>query len=163
MRKAVGVLVLLGLLAVGAFVFRGRLFPDNTPELDPKVLTDESEQDVVGQFKIDIPEGADRAYLSPVNRSDGVGVVVKSNNTITILADLPDPPAGHSYQAWLERGREGDAEHEVVSLGRLSVAKGGWLLEVDRGVEGFDRFLVTLEARFDATPEARVLEGKSSF
>ena len=65
-----------------------------------------------------------------------------------------DPEAGFFYNAWLEK------DGNVVSLGKLQAAKGGWLLEYDNiQYSDYKNIIISLEKVNDNKLEKRILEG----
>lgn len=117
------------------------------------------EEKIEGVFNIEIPEDAEKAQLEDVTGGDASGIATRSYEdgrfTHVVLADLPDPEVGSFYEAWLVRG------NNFVSTGKLRIAKGGYLLEFESGVDysDFDEVVVTLETVEDRNPEQYILEG----
>jgi len=74
---------------------------------------------------------------------------------LTILAGLPDPKTGYFYQGWIVNGTT------YLSLGKLRVAKGGYLVDFrsTTNYSNIKNVVVTLEKVFNNTPETRILEG----
>lgn len=76
----------------------------------------------------------------------------------TVLAKLPDPPAGSSYEGWLVN----DATGDELSTGVLALEKGVYNLVYTNETEdhrGYNSVVVTLEETVDDTPETHILEG----
>jgi len=59
------------------------------------------------------------------------------------------------------RGRQGDENFAYISTGRLTLAKGGYMLEFEssRDYSEYSEVVVTLEAVDDKKPEKHILEG----
>ena len=140
-------LIILAILAGLIYWFRTR--GTETPTL-PEVTIEEREVDLENKFRVDIPDDIEKAELKAVAGKDGIGIATRDE----ILVDLPDPSAGSFYQAWLEK------DGKVVSLGKLRVAKGGWLIEYNSAnYSGYNKVVISEEKVFDSKLETRVLEG----
>lgn len=112
--------------------------------------TPRPEQRVEDRFNLDIPDNVEKTDLVDVSGGTGGGIATRSE----ILVDLADPEAGKFYQAWLEK------DGKSVSLGKLRMAKGGWLIEYNSAnYPGYNKVVVSLESKFDSTMETKVLEG----
>lgn len=141
-------LIILAILAGLIYWFRTR--GTETPAL-PEVTIEEREQDLENKFRVDIPDDVEKAELKAVAGRDGIGIATRNE----ILVDLPDPSVGSFYQAWLENG-----EGKLMSLGKLRVAKGGWLIEYNSAnYSGYNKVVISEEKVFDSKLETRVLEG----
>lgn len=152
------VIIILILIAV-YFIRRGQSAVstgNNTPLPTPVTSY---EQDLQNNFGITVPNGASTANLKDVNGGNQIGLATldKSNgqNAYTILANLEDPAPGYFYQAWIVNG------NDTISLGKLSVAKAGWLVNFNSSKDLSDKKTVwiTLEKVNDNTPEKHILEG----
>lgn len=114
----------LGVLAVVAGVVYFWQRPDEQVELPvPDTL---SVEDILqDRFDIQIPEDAERAELTDRTDGDASAIAIRSFEQgmfeFTILADLPDPETG-SYTVRVTR------DDDVLGLGTLSLAKGGYML-----------------------------------
>lgn len=112
-----------------------------------------------------VPENADKANLNNVSGGEGVGESFKTFSNgkfaLTVMADLPAPAAGYFYQSWLVRGNPGDDNFAFVSLGKMNMAKGGYISELStsKDYSDYKKVVVTLEKSLDATPEVHILEG----
>lgn len=112
-----------------------------------------------------VPANADRVNLNKVDGAEGIGEVFKTFSNgkfnLTVMADLSAPDAGYFYQSWLVRGNVGDGNFAFVSMGEMSLAKGGYLTEfsADKDYSDYKKVVVTLERVFDNTSEQRILEG----
>lgn len=107
-------------------------------------------EDLEESFKYKIPDNV--KYIDLKDVSGGTGKAVATDSEI--LADLDDPQTGYFYQAWLVNGED------KLSLGKMAVAKGGWLLEYNRNNHpGYKNIVVSLEKVFDSKVEKKILEG----
>lgn len=79
----------------------------------------------------------------------------------TVLANLPDPQPGYLYQIWLVKGSPTDPDYNVVSMGSLRLAKGGYLLDSEGNIDYSDHgsVIVTLEKTVTKVPGQHILEG----
>lgn len=117
------------------------------------------------RFNIQVPEDVDKAELRDVSGGDGSGLATRKYEagkfTHAVLADLSDPAAGYFYEGWLVRGKEGDENFAYISTGRLTLAKGGYMLEFEssRDYSEYSGVVVTLERVDDKKPEKHILEG----
>ncbi len=148
----IGLIVLTVLAGIVYLVRRpkDKLRVTSTPSVEERM------EDV---FNLEIPEDAEKAPLEDVTGGNASGIATRSYEdgrfVHVVLADLPDPEVGSFYEGWLARG------DNFVSTGKLRIAKGGYLLEFESGVDysDFDEVVVTLEAIEDRNPEQHVLEG----
>lgn len=150
----VGVVILAVLGAVIYFWQR----PEPPEELRvPQTLSIEDQ--IEETFKLEIPEDVDKAELKDVTGGTATGLATRKFEEgrfiHTVLADLPDPEAGKFYEGWLVK------DDEVISTGRLRLAKGGYLLEFQSSTDYSDHagVVITLETVADTTPEKHILEG----
>lgn len=108
---------------------------------------------------IALPSNADKVDLTNVSGGLGIGeaarVYENGRFDLTVLADLPEPKAGYFYQAWIVK------DNVYLSLGRLRIAKGGYLTDFvsGRDYSDYKKVVVTEERVFDSTPETYILEG----
>ncbi|MEK7497763.1 MAG: hypothetical protein AAB656_02505 [Patescibacteria group bacterium] len=142
----IGVVVLI-VLALGVYFWKF-----NKPQL--KVPEEKSvqvvEQGLENKFKFMIPDDVEKAQLKDVTSGDASGIATRSE----ILVDILDPEPGTFYQAWLEK------DGKLISLGKLTIAKGGWLLEYSSAkYPGYNKVIISQEKIFDLKIEERVLEG----
>lgn len=107
-------------------------------------------------FKIEIPDGVNSVELKDISGGDGRGIATETE----ILVDADDPATNEYYEAWLEK------DNKLVSLGKLQMAKGGWLLNYDKSkYEDYKKIIVSLEKITDVYSitdnkiETRILEG----
>ncbi len=110
-------------------------------------------------FGFDIPEDVDKAELKDVTGGNATGIATRKVDAgkfaHTVLADLPDPESGTFYEGWLVK------DDNVISTGRLRVAKGGYLLEFQSATDysEYNNVVITLEKVADSVPEKHILEG----
>ena len=106
-------LIVLVILVTGAIVYkkartnRLQVVPVSTPSIEQKI------EDKFGGLKI--PDNAERTELKDISGGNGYGIATRSE----VLADLPETGAGYFYQVWADG----------QSLGKMRIAKGGWLFE----------------------------------
>lgn len=111
------------------------------------VVTPTVEEQISETFNgLEIPADVEKAELKDTSGGDGIGIATRD----MILADLPDPESGYFYQVWVERGGN------LVSLGKMRVAKGGFLFE---GKILDQKVVVSREKAFDNKVETKLLEG----
>lgn len=117
------------------------------------------EEQIEESFNVQIPEDVEKAELEDVAGGDSSALATRKYESgkfnHTVLADLSEPESGKFYQGWLVKG------DEVLNTGRLTIAKGGYLLEFERSTDysDYDDVVVTLEEVDDNTPEEHILEG----
>ena len=156
----IGLIVLAGLGALIYWAVRS-----GREEQLPALPTPSVEDRLEDSFKYQIPEGFEKTELKDV--SGGTGSAIASRKyesgrfSHAVLADLPDSESGSFYEGWLIRGKEGDEDFAYISTGRLSIAKGGYMLEFNSSVNYSDYpgVVVTLEKVNDLKPEKHILEG----
>lgn len=150
----IGVIVLSVLSLILVFYNKSK-----APNLTEIENLKQNESKIEEEFKIDIPEDIEKALLEDVAGGDSLGIATREFEngmfTLTVLADLPDLDIGF-YQAWLVK------DDMYVSLGKASVAKGGYLLEFNSSIDysDYNKVQVTQEIVFDSTPEVTILEGE---
>ncbi|OGM19745.1 hypothetical protein A2686_05325 [Candidatus Woesebacteria bacterium RIFCSPHIGHO2_01_FULL_38_10] len=149
----VGLMILV--LLAGAVYLRQR---GGEEELKvPQTLS--TEDKIEEKFNLVIPEGVDKAELKDVSGGTSSGLATrkfeKSVFEHSILADLPDPESGKFYEGWLVKGGE------LISTGKLKIAKGGWMLNFSSktNYSDYSKVVVTIEEKEDKTPEKYILEG----
>src|SRR5687768_10965514 len=81
--------------------------------------TPSTEQKLEDKFNIEIPDNADKAELTDVSGGTGSGIVTKVFDAgkfkSSVIADLPEPAAGETYQVWLSKGEEGATDFSRIS------------------------------------------------
>jgi hypothetical protein len=158
----IGLAILL--FIIGLFYFRQR--GEREDLIVPEETATDIESRIEERFGVEIPEDANKAELTDVAGGDGYALATRRFEdgafAHSILADLPDPETGRTYQAWLVRGDEGDDDYNIVATGGMRVAKGGWVLEYQttRNLEDHNRVLVTSERIGEQRAENIVLEGE---
>lgn len=89
-------------------------------------------QELQNNFGITVPNSAISASLKDVSGGvqEGIAIYDKSNGQFvyTIIASLNEARPGYFYQGFLVRGKPGDNNFDMVSLGRLEIAKGGYIV-----------------------------------
>lgn len=151
----------------GFFYFTNQAADEDVDETDMQFsqdTTEETERQIEERFRTEVPEGAERAELKARDvegRALATREVTDSGTNISVLADLADPEQGHFYQAWAAKGQEGDEDFERISLGRLRVAKGGFVTDFtsESDLSEFDQVLISQERTQDSEPEQTVVEG----
>lgn len=153
------------LLAIVGIIYWRQSSKEEISEV-PAPETLSVEDKLEDKFKYDIPEDVDKAELKDVSGGNASAIATRKfegeKYSSTILADLEDPASGAFYQGWLMKGEEGKEGYSVISLGKFTIAKGGWMLDYSskNDYSDFDRVVVTLEKVFDNTPEKKILEGR---
>lgn len=110
-RDIVTGLIILALLVGGIFWVKRT----KTNKEALTVTTPTVEEKISDTFNgLEIPKDTEKTELKDVANSDGVGIATRTE----VLADLPEPEAGN-YQVYMD-GK---------LLGKMRVAKGGWLFE----------------------------------
>lgn len=157
----IGTIILL--LIGGVVYFRNRNPVKEEQVKVPETLSTQSQ--IEQKFKLQIPEDVEKADLKDVSGGNGTGLATRkfanSKFTFSILADLPDPAKGSFYQGWIVRGKEGDSNYSLISVGKLKSVKGGWMSDYTSPTDLSDHsnVWVTEEKIFNNTPETHVLEG----
>ena len=156
----IGIVILVILAGLYFFSRRNQRPPIELPA--PQETTT-PEEEFEERFQTQIPVGAVKSELKDITGGEGRALVVKETvgniTKISILADLPELGGGEVYQAWLVDTQDG--KETLISLGRLTLAKGGFVIEVEKTSlpEGANKIVVSKETKFDQTIETRVLEG----
>lgn len=116
-------------------------------------------KNIENRFNLTIPDNLEKAELKDITGGEGSGLATRSYEnakfTLTVLANLPDLTQGAFYQVWLVK------DGTNLSLGKMRVAKGGFLLEFEanKNYSDYKKVLVTLEKVLDSKVEKQVLEG----
>jgi len=123
-------------------------------------------QQLQNNFGITVPTNAVTADLKDVTGGNQMGLATLDKNAgvndYTVLANLDDPTSGYFYQAWLVRGTSGSSSFDLISLGTLSLAKGGWLTDYrsSKDLSDHKTVWITLERYNTTTPAGKhILEG----
>ena len=158
----------LGLIILIIFAFfslrrRQTQTSENLVTPTPQTL---SIQDKIEQnFKTQIPEDVDKAELKDVSGGNASGLAtrkfVNSTFELAILADLPQPQSGNFYQGWIYKKDLTGSVADMISIGQLSLVKGGYMLDYKTTTDRSDyaNIFVSLEVTFDQNPEKHILEG----
>ena len=133
--------IIIAVAVSGAFLYRKLKNPDTNIVSTPTPVS--FQKDLEDNFKYDIPEGVDSIELKDVSSGlpageagNGRGIATKNE----VLADIEDPIKGYFYQVWTE---END---NFVSLGKLQMAKGGWLLDYSNlKLDNIQKIIISLE------------------
>ena len=162
-EHAVGLLVVVAL--VGGFLWwRGKQLEKTEvlPAEGEGVEIEDKASEFAKRFGVVLPDNVERTELKDVTSGVGSGVATRSFSDSrfehTVLAALADPETGSWYEGWLVR----EEPFDVLYTGKLRVAKGGFLLEYENGMDWRDhsKVVVTLEKVDDRKPEVHVLEGE---
>lgn len=156
----IGIAVIIIIILLVIFLVRRRqqspLITVNSPLPTP---TTSFEDNLQNNFGITVPTNATRADLKDVTGKNQMGLLTidKENgqSKYTVIANLEEPAGGSFYQAWLVNGTN------RISLGKLSVAKAGWMVNYDTATDlsSYKTIWITLEKVNDANPETHILEG----
>ena len=153
----------LGILVVIVIILGASLYllrrDDNTPKLDSLPSpTPSIEGRIESSFNTTIPDDVEKTELKDVSGGTGSGIATRKLQsnlyTYTFLVDLPDPSDGLFYEAWIVK------DNENISLGKLVVAKGGWMIESQTRSLDYNTVIVTEEKVYDKSPEKKLLEAQ---
>jgi len=153
------------LILAGVFYFRSKNDDTVMKVPESKVAASETEQSMEDKFKVSIPDDAPKAELKSVGEGDASGIATRKDadnaHEVMILADLPDPEKGMVYQGWLVTGEEGQDGYNVVSAGRLTSAKGGYMLNYQSKADYSDHTKVVISEEKGTSNKigTKVLEG----
>ena len=157
----IGLVILLVLAGIVYWVARPKQTSIEDIEPSPSI-----EEQLEEQFKTEIPEDADKVELEDATGGDARGIafrkIVGGVLVLSFLADLVEPDEESFYQAWVVKEDE-EGQEEMISLGKLAPAKGGYVLDysTQKDLEGYDTVVISKEKTFDNQMEEKVLE--SSF
>jgi hypothetical protein len=157
----VGIVIIL-VLAGAVYLWQTRRQDLQVPDLTP---TPSAQQEIEERFNVVIPEDAEKVQLRDTRGQDATAIATRSTADdtfrVTVLASLETPAGGGFYQGWIIRGEEGDENYSVLSLGRLSVAKGGFVVDFESSQDysDYQKIVVTQEVVADNEMEEVVLEG----
>lgn len=147
-RDVITGLLIVIIIVAGVFFYKKLKTPKPLATNTPVSISFKKELE--SQFKYQIPEGVESIELKDVRGGTGRAIATKGE----ILADIEDPTTGAFYQGWLEK------DGSLVSLGKMQMAKGGWLLEYDSSkFPEYKKVVVSLEKTYDSKMEEKVLEG----
>jgi len=162
-QKDIVVGILLLVIVAGLIFYKQKTSKPQEEMKLPETLS--VEKAIEEKFKLEIPEDVDKAEMKDVSGGTSQAIATRKFEagrfTLTILADLPDPQRGEFYQGWLIKGKEGEAGFSRISLGKLTLSKGGWILDYkkDSDLRDYSKVQVSLEKVFNSTPEKLILEG----
>lgn len=143
-------LVILVVIAGLVYWFKIRKPTPTVPVTSTPSIT-QVEKNIEDKFKFTVPDNVEKTQLKDITGGDGSGIATRTE----ILVDLPDPEPGTFYQAWLE-----NANGKLLSLGKLDIAKGGWLITYNgSSYPTYNKVVISQEKVFDGNIEERVLEG----
>ena len=141
-------LVIVVVVILGASLFKKLKTPKVLPSPAPQTVSYKDELENI--FNLDIPENTNTIDLKDVSGGNARGIATSTE----VLVDIEDPETGYFYQGWLEN------DGNFVSLGKLRVAKGGWLLEYNGSKNPeYTKIVISLEKVFDSKLETKILEG----
>lgn len=164
MRKKdliVGIVVIAVVVGI-VYFWRTRGKDLKVPETTP---SPSAQEQIEERFNVVLPEGAEKIQLKDVEGKDAIAIATRSFSegafSLTILADLPVPEEGTYYQGWIIKGEEGYEDYAVLTLGRLSVAKGGYILDFEaaKDYSNYEKVVVSKETLADDMIEDTILEG----
>jgi hypothetical protein len=143
-------LVIVAVVILGALLFRKLKTPKVLPTPTPQTVNYKDELESI--FNLTIPEDTNTINLKDVSGGNARGIAT----TNEVLVDIEDPADGYFYQGWIENPDNGS----LISLGKLRIAKGGWLLEYNGSKNPeYTKIIVSLEKIFDSKLETKILEG----
>lgn len=148
-------LVVILLIIGGVYLFKylkkdKAVLPTSSPVSYEFKKDFDTESGYLDSFLKNIPDNVNTIELKDITDGDSRGIATDSE----ILVDAADPDSGYYYEAWLE------SSDKLVSLGKLKVAKGGWLIEYDKSKNaGSTKVVISLEKVNDNKIEKRILEG----
>lgn len=154
----IGIVVLLFVAGIIYWLQRNRV--DEMVKV-PETNIQEVEDTLEEKFNVEIPEDVEKVELVDSSGGNASGVAVrKFENGVfshTVLADLPKLGETKTYMSWLE-----DSNGEIVNVGILTIAKGGFVLDFTSTTDymSYNKVFVTKETNSDSTPETKVLEGE---
>lgn len=136
--------IIIAVAVSGAYFYRKLKSPKTTIVSNPTPIS--FQKDLEDSFKYDIPDNINSIEL----KGDGRGIATKNE----VLVDIEDPSFGYFYQAWIENNGN------LVSLGKLQMAKGGWLLDYSNlKLDEVQKIIISLEKNYDGKMEKKILEG----
>ncbi len=157
--------LLVALVLVGGFLWwRSKRLEESQvlPAEGEGVQIEDKASELAKRFGMVIPDNVEKIELKDVRGGTGTGIATRSfvegRFEHTVLAALPDPASGSWYETWLVR----DDPSDLIYVGRLRIAKGGFLVDFTSNVDLRDhtKVVVTLERVDDRQPEVHVLEGE---
>jgi len=156
-------LIIVAVLA-GVILIRQRNSGNEDEMRVPETLSSVEEQ-IEDKFNLQFPDDVDKAELKSVSEKPESAIATRKFEngtfTATVLADLPDSEPGSFYQAWLVKGEEGEEGYAIISMGKLQIAKGGWMVSFESNTDysDYSKVLLTSEKVSDNSPEEGRLRG----
>lgn len=142
--------IIIAVVIIGAYAFKRIKTSKVTVTPKPSPVSITFKKELEDNFKFNIPENTNSIELKDISGGNGRGLATNKE----ILADIEDPIESHFYEGWLENNGQ------LISLGKLESAKGGWLLDYDgTKYPSYKNIIVSLEKKFDNNIEKKVLEG----
>jgi hypothetical protein len=137
----VGFVFLVILIAGILWIFRVRNKQNTSLPLPTPNIT----QQVKNAFpNLNIPDGVEKANLRDATGGSSIGVATRTE----VVANLPEPTKGQSYQIVLE-----NSKGETVNIGNMRISKSGYILEYSSSkFPGYNKVIIMLGT-------TRVLEG----
>jgi len=138
--------------------------PQTTP-IEIPIATPSFEEQFENKFNTQIPENLEKSELKNITGQGGSGLATRNfeNGTfsLTVLADLPDLESNNFYEVWISRGTVGQSNYSLISIGRLQIAKGGFLLDftVNKDYSDYQEVIVSQETKLGNTPAKIILNG----
>jgi len=155
--------VVLVIGGLGFFLYKRSRQATNEPTaMGEGVQIEDRANQLLDQMNVKIPENADKIGLKDVSGGDATGIATKSfNNNVfsgSIIAALPELGSGEFYEGWLVR----EDPFDLVGVGKLRQAKGGWMVDFTSNTDLSDhkQVVVTQEMVDDQKPEKHILEGQ---
>lgn len=164
MNKERWIAVALILLIIGGVVYlrgRNKAKISEQQEVGEGVEIEDKASEFAKMLGVTLPDDVEKISLNDVTGGASTGIATRkaeANKFVhSVLAALPDPEKGYWYEGWLVR----EDPFAVMYTGRLTMAKGGWVLDYTSGqnLSDYPKVVVTKEKVNDQRPEAHVLEG----
>lgn len=153
----------VALLLIAIYVLSGRLNSSQL-KLNP-TPTPTVEQKIEQKFNVAIPDNLEKAILKDTEGGESEGIATRKYLTgkfnLTVLAALPDPESQNFYEVWIAKGKVADKDYQVIPVGKLRIAKGGWLVDFNstKNYSDFNSVIISLEKKIAKAPEKIILEG----
>ena len=152
--------LVLGAVVIGLIWWRQQgLVNQDEDILAEQLALEQQVNEFLEERGIELPEGSDRANLRSVAGELGTGVATRveggEQTEFTVVAALQELEAGW-YEAWLR------ADGEVLSMGRMRSAKGGFVVDYSTGVDAssYSNVVVSRQDSSTSEPMEIVLEGE---
>lgn len=147
--------ILIAVIVGGAYFYKNLKSPKLLPTPTPSSVKSKIE----GLFNYVIPDDLDSIELKDVTGGESRGIAARKFEngafTQTILANLPDLTLNEFYEGWIFLG------DKYVSMGKLIVAKGGFLVDFTSNTDYSDykKVIITKEKINDNKFKTIILEG----